>query len=168
MAEGRSTSATVLWLRQCLACGRDSLFAVFGRRSGCRCCNTSLQEVMTHIDVGDNNSTPEQLNAGAKHGARGYSRTLTGLLSLADFAAADAVRSLVSGLRSGPSLHRLPVIRSLGAARLGLQLPGSSLGSVADFYLRNSLSTTGCCLDACRRESSQPKLVRCSGIFIPC
>jgi hypothetical protein len=38
--EGRSPSATVLWLRQCLACGRDSIFAVFGR-SGCSCCNTS-------------------------------------------------------------------------------------------------------------------------------
>jgi hypothetical protein len=31
MAEDRSPSATVLWLRQCLACGRDSIFAVFGR-----------------------------------------------------------------------------------------------------------------------------------------
>jgi hypothetical protein len=30
MAQGRSPSATVLLLRQCLACGRDSIFAVFG------------------------------------------------------------------------------------------------------------------------------------------
>jgi len=29
MAEDRSPSATVLWLRQCLACWRDSIFAVF-------------------------------------------------------------------------------------------------------------------------------------------
>jgi hypothetical protein len=35
LAEGRSPSATVLLLRQCLACGRDSIFAVFGR-NGCR------------------------------------------------------------------------------------------------------------------------------------
>jgi hypothetical protein len=33
------------------------------------------------------------------------------------------------------------------------QLPGSSLGLVAVFFLRNSLNTTGSCLDACRRES---------------
>src|ERR1700733_4491585 len=30
MAEGRSPSPTVLSLRQCLACGSDSIFAVFG------------------------------------------------------------------------------------------------------------------------------------------
>src|SRR6266851_3381167 len=34
IAEDRSPSATVLWLRQWLGCGRDSIFAVFGRRSG--------------------------------------------------------------------------------------------------------------------------------------
>jgi hypothetical protein len=32
MAEGRSLSATVLLLRQCLVCGLDSIFAVFRRR----------------------------------------------------------------------------------------------------------------------------------------
>src|ERR1700735_1561307 len=40
MAEGRSPSATVLLLRQCLVCGLDSIFAVFRRRG--RGCNTSL------------------------------------------------------------------------------------------------------------------------------
>jgi hypothetical protein len=39
MAEDRSTSATVLLLRQCLVCGRDSIFAVFGAQW--------MQEVMT-------------------------------------------------------------------------------------------------------------------------
>ena len=42
IAEERFPSATVLLLRQSLVCGGDSIFAVFGR-SGCRCCNTSLQ-----------------------------------------------------------------------------------------------------------------------------
>jgi hypothetical protein len=61
MAEGQSPSATVLLLRQCLACGRDSNF------SGLRVQWIEVlhyviphQEVMTHIDVGDDNLTPEQ------------------------------------------------------------------------------------------------------------
>src|SRR5258708_26983732 len=49
----------------------------------------TYQVVMTHIDVGDDNSAPEQSMVRAD---KGWSRTLTGLLSLADFAA-DAVRS---------------------------------------------------------------------------
>ncbi len=51
-----------------------------------------------------------------------------------------AVReALVSGLRSGPSLHRLPVIGSLGVARLVSTPSRVSLGLVADSCLRNSL-----------------------------
>src|ERR1700687_4746731 len=62
MAEGRSPSATVLLLRQCLACGRDFEFSRSSERVGLRCCNTPFhaKEVMTHIDVGNDNSTPEQ------------------------------------------------------------------------------------------------------------
>jgi hypothetical protein len=50
----------------------------------------TYQDVMTHIDAGDDNSAPERNMVRAD---KGWSRTLTGLLSLADFAAADAVRS---------------------------------------------------------------------------
>ena len=46
MAEDRSPSATVLWLRQCLACGSDSIFANFGR-SGM----LVLQYVITYQEV---------------------------------------------------------------------------------------------------------------------
>src|SRR5579864_6170760 len=35
MAEGRSPSVNVLWQRQCLAYGRDSIFVIFGHRRGC-------------------------------------------------------------------------------------------------------------------------------------
>jgi hypothetical protein len=58
-------------------------------------------------------------------------------LRLADFSAADAVRSLICPVCDlDHSLHRLQ--------------PGSSLGLVAHFfYLLNGLSTTCCGLDAC-------------------
>jgi hypothetical protein len=61
MAEVRSISATVLWLRQCLACGHDSILAVFGEQwMQVLQYVITFQEVMTHIDVGGDNSTPEQ------------------------------------------------------------------------------------------------------------
>jgi hypothetical protein len=50
----------------------------------------TYQEVMTHSDVGDDNSAPKQDMVRAD---KGWSRTLTGRLSLANFAVADAVRS---------------------------------------------------------------------------
>jgi hypothetical protein len=46
MAEGRSLSATVLLLRQCLVCGLDSIFAVFRRRV-----EAGLQYVITYQEV---------------------------------------------------------------------------------------------------------------------
>src|SRR5271156_2225574 len=61
MAEGRSPSATVLLLRQCLACGRNSNFrGLRGALDAGIEIVIPYQEVMTHIDVGDDNSTPEQ------------------------------------------------------------------------------------------------------------
>src|SRR5271154_4141437 len=77
MAEGRSPSATVLWLRQYLAFGRNSSFAVFGAQ-WIKVLRYVIphQEVMTRIDVGDDNSTPDMLRTDR-------------ILSLADFAAAD-------------------------------------------------------------------------------
>src|SRR6266436_5884037 len=60
MAEGRSPSATVLVLRQCLACGRDSNSRGLRGAVDAVAIRHSTYEVMTHIDVGDDNSTPEQ------------------------------------------------------------------------------------------------------------
>ena len=68
---------------------------------------------MTYIDVGDDNSAPEQNMVRAD---RGWSRTPTGFLSLADSPPPMRCEAFVSPLRSGPFLHRLPVIRSLRAA----------------------------------------------------
>jgi hypothetical protein len=45
MAEGRSPSATVLLLRQCLACGRNLIFAAFGWRF------IRIQESMQRVPV---------------------------------------------------------------------------------------------------------------------
>lgn len=60
MAEGRSPSATVLLLRQCLACGRDSNFrGLRGAVDAVAICHSTPGSV-THIDVGDDNSTPER------------------------------------------------------------------------------------------------------------
>ncbi len=89
------------------------------------------QEVMTHIDVGDDNSTPE-------HNMLRTDRIeLSQAFCLAGFAATDAVRSLSVRFAVWTILHRLQ--------------PRSSLGLVADFfYLLNSLGTTGCSFDACR------------------
>ena len=59
--EDRSPSATVLLLRQCLVCGRDSNFGgLWAQWTQVLQYVIPYQEVMTHIDVGDDNSTPVQ------------------------------------------------------------------------------------------------------------
>ena len=49
MTDDRCDSATVLWLCQCLDCGRDSIFAAFRPAHGMQVCNNvfTYQEVTT-------------------------------------------------------------------------------------------------------------------------
>jgi hypothetical protein len=74
------------------------------------------QEAMTHIDVGDENSTPEQ------NTVRPDEVELSQAFEICGFRRRRCgAKPLVSGLRSGPFLHRL-------------QLPRSSFDLVADFF----------------------------------
>jgi hypothetical protein len=89
------------------------------------------QEVMTHIHVGDDNSTPEQNMVRAEIESNSYGPFRALRISPPPM----PCEAFVSGFGSGPSLYRLPVIRSAGVARRVSSTSRLKPGLVRHFFL---------------------------------